>query len=149
MDSTAPRILFVDDHQVFRRVLTQILEDEGYAVVQEGKPEAAQARIQSDAEHFDAVICDVMSGRVPVSALLRSLRVHRPRTPVLVISGYARDEAEARLGERGFEFLQKPILAEDLVARLRAAMRGMRGVAGSAEEARARGRHVTDTEMSA
>ena len=151
MDSTAPRILFVDDHQVFRRVLTQILEDEGYAVVQEGKPEAAQARIQSEAEHFDAVICDVMSGKVPASGLLRSLRVHRPRTPVLVISGYGRDEAEARLGERGFEFLQKPILAEDLVARLRAAMRrgGMRGVVGSTDDVRTRGLQMNDTEMSA
>lgn len=150
MDSSAPRILFVDDHQVFRRVLTQILEDEGYAVVQEGRPDAAQARIESDAEHFDAVICDVMSGKVPVRALLRALRVHRPRTPVLVISGYARHDAEARLGERGFEFLQKPIAAEDLVERLRSALRegGTRGTSPTVAPAGPGGDRMLDAGLS-
>lgn len=113
------RVLFVDDNAVLRSVLTHVLEQDGHTVVQAGTLVDARGLIAATTEDFDLVITDVMAGAVPTGDLIRAIRELRPKTPVLVISGLAKEEAELRLANRCDDFLQKPFTAEDMLERVR------------------------------
>src|SRR5262249_45715913 len=81
------RILVVDDDPQVLELFTRILTNGGYSVTSERSGAAANDALARQA--FDLVILDLsMPGGIDGFEVLKSIRAHRPKLPVLVISGY-------------------------------------------------------------
>jgi DNA-binding NarL/FixJ family response regulator len=119
------RVLIVDDHPVVRQGLRYLLEHvDDLAVCGEAET-ATDARAAIDRLHPDVVICDISLRQVDGIELVRNLRAHYPRLPILVLS--ALDEAvySARmlaLGVSGYIMKQAP--TEQVLVSLRRVLDG-------------------------
>jgi len=113
-------ILLVEDEEIVRSLAREILESQGYRVLEaSGGREALQICERFEGE-IHLVLTDVvmpeMSGRV----LAGHLATARPSARVLYMSGYMGD-AIARHGmlESGVAYLQKPFTIESLTQKVR------------------------------
>ncbi len=115
-------ILVVDDEAVVRSVLVRILSKLGFDVLtaRDGQERVDVFRERSD--EIRAVMMDLtmprMSGKV---AILEMNRID-PATPVLLMSGYAEEEAVADPTVKMAGFLHKPFEVPDIVTALRGAL---------------------------
>jgi DNA-binding NtrC family response regulator len=115
--STRGRILIVDDEDVIAATLKEFLESEGF--------EAATARDLPSAlahvEDFEPgiVLCDVqLPGADGITVLNRTLQL-RPDTLFIMITAYATVENAVAAFQRGaHDYLMKPVLFEDLLAKI-------------------------------
>jgi DNA-binding response OmpR family regulator len=130
------RVLVVEDHRNTAAFVRKALQAEGFAVdVCRNGDDALAAAM---ATPFDAIVLDIMlPGRDGLS-VLRQLRARRNTTPVLLLS--ARGEVNERiegLNAGADDYLPKPFVVAELIARLRAL--GRRG-----SEAKSPVLHVAD-----
>jgi len=117
----APRILIVDDEENIGRSLRLILEREGYAV--SICRSIAEFQGPAEARRADAYLVDVRLPDGNGIDLLRGLRQHDSRAPVIMISGHGTiaDAVEAtRLG--AFDFLEKPLARDKVLLALKNAL---------------------------
>ena len=101
-------ILIVEDDEVFRALLTTILDSAGYTVTTAADGGEGLRRIQR--ERFDLVLCDL---KMPVRSGLDLFLATRgePKTPLFIfITAYGRlEEAVLAIKEGAFDFLSKPL----------------------------------------
>lgn len=114
-------ILYVDDDEDYRFVIRQILEAEGYEVVEaeDGEEGLRQLREQRP----DLVLVDLMMEEVDAGvALLKQIRAVDSSLPIYLLSSVGdtltMTTSAAELGFNGV--FQKPIEAERLIAVIRA-----------------------------
>jgi two-component system OmpR family response regulator len=123
------RVLVIEDEPDLRRGLAQALREEGYAVDEAGDGEDGLYKALS--WEYDAVVLDLMLPRLDGWEVLRRLRQKR-KTPVLVLT--ARDGVSDRvrgLDNGADDYLVKPFVLVELIARLRALIRRAAGQAVS------------------
>ncbi|GGE78162.1 response regulator transcription factor [Sphingomonas prati] len=115
------RILVVDDEVAIRRLLRHTLERAGYAVVEAGT--ARDALSGAAAEHPVAVLLDLGLPDRDGLTLIPLLR-RNGEVPVLIVSARdATEEKVAALDLGADDFVTKPFDTDELLARLRAALR--------------------------
>lgn len=115
------KILVVDDEAAIRRLLRNTLERAGYQVVEAANARGALAA--AAAERPGAVLLDLGLPDRDGLGLIPLLR-RNGETPVLVVSAReATDEKVAALDLGADDFVTKPFDTEELLARLRAALR--------------------------
>ncbi len=107
-------ILLVEDDDVVRTLIADMLRESGYEVLEAGDPEKALA-FRAD---YDLVVTDMVMPRMNGRQLADQLRGERPKLRVLYISGYA-EEGIGPL-DAGSEYLQKPFALVDLGEKVRA-----------------------------
>ena len=121
-DGTAPRVLVVDDEHNLTELLSMALRYEGWEVKSAGTGMAA-VRAAREFEP-DAVALDMMLPDMDGMEVLRRMREHNQRIPVLFLT--ARDAVEDRiagLDTGADDYLTKPFDFGELLARLRALAR--------------------------
>ncbi len=97
-------ILLVEDEEVVRELVTDMLSHAGYDVQATGDPQRA-LEIASDAGPIDLLITDLVMPGMNGRRLAERLEQIRPGTPVLFTSGYAGDDvARGRRARRGPAF---------------------------------------------
>ncbi len=118
--NTAPTVLVVDDEPYIRRLLSGALERAGFRVV-----EAATARQAVDqlGDSIDLVLLDLglhdRDGMELVPVIIR-----QSRAPVIIVSARdSTDEKVAALDLGAADYVTKPFDTEELIARIRAALR--------------------------
>jgi DNA-binding NtrC family response regulator len=111
------RILIVDDEEVISGTLHEFLQGEQFEVATAGDMPGALALVESFGP--DVVLCDVqLPGGDGLTVLERSLRI-RPETLFIMITAYATVENAVAAFRRGAQdYLMKPVLFEDLLAKL-------------------------------
>ncbi len=115
------RVLLVEDDQAAREGLLDILLSLGYGVVATGSGEEA-ARLPAE-EPFDLLLTDLMLPGMLGPRLADDLKRRWPGLKVILMSGYAEDEAVRRGVTAGtVRFLQKPFSMDALARELRAAL---------------------------
>jgi type II secretory ATPase GspE/PulE/Tfp pilus assembly ATPase PilB-like protein/CheY-like chemotaxis protein len=116
-------ILLVEDEDTLRRVMKDLLEQEGYAVCE--ARDGAEALEQVDRFAPDVVLLDLNLPNVDGYTVLAQLR-SRPATrelPVLVLSARGDEDNEVRVLRLGAtDFLTKPFRPRALSARLEATL---------------------------
>jgi PAS domain S-box-containing protein len=86
------RILYIDDEDALVTLARRLLERLGYRVAGFSIPEAALAAFEATPDDFDLVLSDLsMPGLSGIDVARRVLEV-RPDIPVLLASGYVRNE---------------------------------------------------------
>lgn len=118
-----PRILLADDDRALTRLLADYLQREGFTVDVVHDGEAALAHLRDGAQRPDLLILDVMMPGRDGLETLRELRLQQ-RLPVIMLS--ARGEPVDRvigLELGADDYLAKPCLPRELLARVRAQLR--------------------------
>lgn len=116
---TAPLVLVVDDDAAIRLLLRRLIERHGLRVVEAGDARAARAGL--DIDHPDAVILDLV---LPDRDGLELVPELAQQAAVIVVSARAdSDEKVAALDLGAEDYVTKPFDGEELMARLRGALR--------------------------
>lgn len=113
-------ILFVEDEDSLRIVVSDFLRDLGYQVLTAtGGPEALELAASSS-NSIDLLISDVTLAPISGPELARRLRASHPAMRVIYVSGYS----ESVLEQLDGALLQKPFTIKMLTARIREVMDG-------------------------
>jgi DNA-binding NtrC family response regulator len=111
------RILIVEDHADSAEFLRLLLEQEGYLV--RTAVSAQQAREEVVTTHPDIILMDLMLPDVEGLDLLRELRVLRPESQIIVVSGHGSISVAVEAMEHGaLSFIEKPLNPSVLMAQL-------------------------------
>ena len=123
---TQGRILVVEDDPAILTGLGEKLRMEGYEVVTAADGEEARDRLA--AGRLDIVVLDWMLPRLDGLAVLKWLRKHYTRLPVLILSAKGREEEKVEgLRAGADDYLAKPFGLKELMARIEALLRRARG----------------------
>jgi len=118
----SPRILLVDDEANIRKMVSALLQSEGFETVEAPNGQAALALVGDDPP--DAVLLDLMMPPGPDGlATLEQLKKRAPEVPVVMMSGKANLTDAVRATKLGaFQFLEKPLTPEGVLVALRGAL---------------------------
>lgn len=121
--AATPRILIVDDDRALCRLLAEYLQREGFVVDMAHDAEAALAQLRNPTLRPDLLILDVMMPGRDGLDTLRELRMQH-RLPVIMLSAKG-EPVDRVIGlELGADdYLSKPCLPRELLARVRAQLR--------------------------
>ena len=123
----AQRILVVDDEAGMAELLARILTTEGFAVERAASADDADERLSGPA--FDLVLTDMVLGGKGGEHVVRKVKEEHPETEVVVITAHASVDSAIEVMKLGaFDYLQKPLLPEEIVHTVRRAleMKGLR-----------------------
>jgi len=129
------RVLLVDDHELIRAGLSQVLQG-GFGKMQIGEAgNAPEAMALLQQQHWDLAITDItLPGRSGLDLLLEFKNL-RPSMPVLVLSVLSEDEIAVRVLKSGASgFVHKETSGEDLVKAARKVLAGGKYVSQSLAE---------------
>jgi PAS domain S-box-containing protein len=118
-------ILLVEDELVVRRLVAEILESNGYSVLQAGDGPSALELLRRHTGPLDLLVTDVVMPGMSGPDVAGAVAAMRPGTHVLYISGYT-DSSVGQHGvlEPGVAFLQKPFDADVLTRKVREVLDG-------------------------
>jgi len=120
----AGTVLVVEDDDEVRQVTVRILRDQGYTVVDTGRPQDAVALAAAQPQGVDLLLVDVVMPGVSGPKLAAELSALVPRLRVLLMSGYAGSHSEGDLTlAPGMRYIEKPFTPTSL-AKVVAALLG-------------------------
>jgi DNA-binding response OmpR family regulator len=124
------KVLVAEDNPLTLGGLTEVLQMEGYHVLQAASGAAALELFEREAPDF--VCLDIMMPGVNGYDVCRRMRAARPQTPIVFITAKS-EEVDKVLGlELGADdFIVKPFGVKEVVARIRAVTRRCRQTAAS------------------
>lgn len=118
-------VLLVEDEATVRKLTRELLENDGYRVLEAADAEEALAlALQHD---FDLLLTDVVMPRMKGPELAQRLREQRPSLPVLFMSGHT-----GRREVTPTPMLAKPFSPAQLAAQVRAVLEPAADAAGAA-----------------
>lgn len=101
------KILVVDDEQVIRDLLTQLLHMKGHEVALGVSGQEAVSKAQAEA--FDLIFMDIMMPDMDGVEALKQIRRQSSSAIVVMMTGFAVEEKiREAMAEGAFEFLYKP-----------------------------------------
>lgn len=148
MSNETRRILLVEDEKAIRDAVTAYLERENYWVTAVG--DGQEALEEFSKHHFDLVILDLMLPRVPGERVCRAIRDNSD-VPIIMLT--AKDDVSDKvmgLDMGADDYMTKPFAIEELLARIRVALKKHRADTAQSTGARNAGKlHMEPASYSA
>ena len=133
-----PRVLVVDDDDMIRDLLCNLLEIERFSVTTAASAKDALTILEG--ESVRAVVTDMLMPEMSGMELLKEIKAVKPDLPVLIITGYAGHYNAADLKASGASgFLTKPFKNTELIRILKMAIRKAPSNTSSASETKVSG----------
>ncbi|MFZ4684161.1 MAG: response regulator transcription factor [Hyphomonadaceae bacterium] len=127
------RVLVVEDDPDLGRQLCEALSQAGYAV--DLAPDGEEGHFLGETEPYDAAVLDLGLPKMDGVRVLEKWRTSGKDMPVLILTARDRwSEKVAGFDAGADDYLTKPFVTEELLARLRALMRRAAGHASAALE---------------
>jgi two-component system, cell cycle sensor histidine kinase and response regulator CckA len=111
-------ILLVDDEDGVRKLVSSILHNNGYTVIEARNGQEALAAYEKNAHKIDLVVTDVVMPQMNGFELGQQLEKKNPELQILYISGF-RDSGATGDGEPARPFLHKPFTPDVLLNKVR------------------------------
>ena len=116
------KILVVDYYDLPRQSITNVLEEEGYKVVNANNC-LESLEIYKESK-FDLVITDIKMPKMDGVTFIRSLKTIAPQTPVIVLTAYASIELTREVIKMGVhDYLLKPFDKKELLSTIKDAFK--------------------------
>ncbi|MFK7970308.1 MAG: sigma-54-dependent transcriptional regulator [Bacteroidia bacterium] len=116
-----PKILIIDDEDVIRSTLAEILQYEDYETDQAS--DGKQGLDMVMATDYDVVLCDIKMPKLNGIEVLEKAMEAKPDTSFIMISGHAEIDTAVEATKKGaFDFIQKPPDLNRLLVSIRNAM---------------------------
>ncbi|MGB8169290.1 MAG: response regulator [Chthoniobacteraceae bacterium] len=113
-------VLVVEDEEIVRELICEVLSGEGYRVTGTDRGSDALRMVRDELGAVDLLISDVVMPEMNGAVVARRVRELSPRVKVLFVSGYSEnDMADQGLEALAFEVLQKPFTPEQLAGKVR------------------------------
>ncbi len=126
------QVLVVEDDERIASFLAKGLTADGYAVTVAADGDQAVGALERIGDDLAAVLLDLTLPGIDGLEILGQIRVQRPELPVLIVT--ARGEVSHRiagLDAGANDYIVKPFAFDELLARLRAALRSSEGKGAS------------------
>jgi DNA-binding response OmpR family regulator len=112
-------ILVVDDERSLLQVWRRILQRSGYRALFASDGEEALTVYRDNRSFISAVLLDFGLPKLDGREVYLKLKACNPKVRVLLVSGYLSSDDLSEIAPVGFlEFLQKPIMPDELLATL-------------------------------
>ena len=122
MITASPRVLVVDDEPAIRRFLRTSLDAQGYRVSEAESGQGALAEIRRSPP--DILVLDLGLPDIDGFAVIRALREAGSALPIIVLSSRTDERGKVEALDLGADdYVSKPFGIDELLARLRAALR--------------------------
>jgi two-component system, cell cycle sensor histidine kinase and response regulator CckA len=112
-------ILLVDDEEGVRKLVSAVLHNGGYTVIEAANGSAALLVYEKNSHKIDLVLTDVVMPQMSGFELGEQLAGKNPDLQVLYMSGYRDNPINSPPGERPKAFLNKPFTPDILLAKIR------------------------------
>ncbi len=119
------RVLIAEDDPAIRRLVADILEPLGYRVITARSGVEAVKLAETSRASVDILLTDVVMPEMGGKELAQTFQAIYPHIKVLFMSGYT-EEIVIRHGveREGVAFIQKPVIPNKLVLKLREVLDG-------------------------
>jgi CheY-like chemotaxis protein len=119
MEPRKGTILLVEDEEAVRKFVRNVLEREGYSVMEARDGLEGETLLESTGVRPDLLLSDIIMPRMGGVQLARSVRKSHPEIPILLMSGYTEEDfsRQAEPGE-SFQVLQKPFSSQALFGKI-------------------------------
>lgn len=115
----ADTVLVVEDEEIVRELVCQVLSGQGYRVLCAGNGVDALELSRKHQGPIRLLITDVVMPQIGGLELSRMLTAQRPDTQVLFVSGYSEDDiSEHGILDPDLEFLEKPFTPQALTRKV-------------------------------
>ena len=119
--STALKVLVIDDEPPIRKLLRMGVGSQGYEVIEAG---TGKAGLELLAEHPDLVILDLGLPDIDGLDVLQTMRARNESVPIVVLSSRGDEVSKVKALDLGADdYVTKPFGMDELLARMRAAVR--------------------------
>jgi len=116
-------ILIVDDERDIRELISDILQDEGFATRLAGNSDEAMGEINTEAPALIILDIWLKDSRMDGIDILKTVKRDNPDVPVVIISGHGNIEiAVAAIKQGAYDFIEKPFNIDQLLVVIRRAM---------------------------
>ena len=113
-------ILVVEDADMLRPLVAEVLESYGYTVIAAANGDEALALTRAQARTIDLLLTDMVMPEMNGRELSERLLASHPETKVLFTSGYPSDTIIRRgIADARVAFIQKPYLGAELLTKIR------------------------------
>ena len=113
------KVLVAEDDPAVLEATVRMLSRHGYRVIKASSGEKALEVVSRESEPVDVVLTDVVMPRMSGRELASHMRVNRPETKIIFMSGYTGDMI-GRHGVLGSDenYIQKPFTADELLRKI-------------------------------
>lgn len=115
VNKTNKKILVIDDEDVIRELMGEILEMLGYEAILCGSPLEAIKLFGNQHQEISLVFMDMMMPEIGGRQLYQEFTKIDPTKKVIILSGYSMEHETKKLMEDGITaFIQKPVTISEL-----------------------------------
>jgi len=119
-----PKILIIDDSRFQRRIISDILEEEGFAVITSADGNSGYATALEESP--DLIICDLLMPDLDGYEFLKKMRENKISIPVVVLTSDIQHTTRKICLDLGaVDVLNKPVKKTTLVPALQKALRNL------------------------
>jgi DNA-binding NarL/FixJ family response regulator len=126
------KILVVDDHEVVRKGLMKVLAETLQPVKVDEAKNGQDALVKVWKSEYDMVLLDIkMPGKSGLD-VLKEIKQHRPKLPVMILSMHPEEQFAIRAMRAGASgYLTKECAGDELILAIRKALKGEKYISGS------------------
>ncbi len=127
-------IIIVDDEPSIRELCKELLEDEGYKVTV--AVDGQDCLDKMDVEVFDLFLTDMAMPRIGGLELMKMIKEKQPLAVIVILTGFSSVEGAVKAVHAGaFQYLSKPINAEELFSVVKAGLQYSEDLYGPLQKA--------------
>ncbi|NNK84058.1 MAG: response regulator, partial [Desulfobacterales bacterium] len=116
LNGNQERILLVEDEEVVRNILRELLSEKKYKVFPAANAQEALAIFEKEQGAFDLIFSDVVLPDLRGPKLVKQLLKQKPKIPVLFTSGYSEEKSDREIiNEFGYSYIKKPFTSYDML----------------------------------
>lgn len=116
-------ILIVDDEKDIRELISEILQDEGFATRMAANSDACMEAINAEAPALMILDIWLKDSRLDGIDILKTVKRDNPDIPIIIISGHGNIEiAVAAIKQGAYDFIEKPFNIDQLMVVISRAM---------------------------